>query len=163
MEFVKKSKKDDWQTPESLYRPIDKRHNIDLDPCAGEGTDIGDENIRPPKNGLKLPWYGVVWLNPPFSKKKAWIRKACAEIAVSETIYIVTPDSTDVKSWWHDGIAKICEYTFFHKGRVNYYDPKKGELTKGVSFGTAVSVAGELPEDVESWMRNNGDLVKREV
>lgn len=51
---------------------------IDLDPCAGIDTNIGVSNFRIEDglDGLKLPWNGFVFCNPPFSQKEVWGRRA---------------------------------------------------------------------------------------
>jgi DNA N-6-adenine-methyltransferase (Dam). len=131
MEFVQKSKKDVWQTPEELWAPIDTRDEITLDPCAGPETMIGQANYRVEKghNGLTKNWAGVIWLNPPFSNKEAWLAKAQKEYEHDKIrrAYIVTPDSTDVKSWWHEQLAEFCDWVWFPKGRIDYVNPETGE------------------------------------
>ena len=165
MGFVQKSKKDLWQTPPELWKNINRLDNIDLDPCPGSGTAIGDMNfwLDLGMDGLGSPWWGSVFLNPPFSQKTEWIDKAIEEIELGnvDVIYVVTPDSTDVQSWWHDRLVPNCEYSWFSRGRINYVDPNTGNQAKGVSFGTAVSIMGDPPKEVLNWMRRNGDLVKR--
>jgi len=161
MSFVQKSKKDVWQTPEELWKPIDKRNTIKLDPCAGTNTSIGEINYTHKDNGLTQDWTGTVWVNPPFSQKKKWMKKAKDEIKNCETIYIITPDSTDVKSWWHGQLANFCEWVWFSEGRINYVDPEDGEQKTGVSFGTSINIAGSLDNDVKKWFDKNGDLMKR--
>mgnify|MGYP002762862242 CR=1 FL=1 len=159
--FVQKSKKDIWQTPSELWKPINERDQITLDPCAGSETNIGEVNHTKEDNGLQKDWNGTVWMNPPFSQKQDWMQKAREELANCETIYIVTPDSTDVKSWWHGELSEFCEWVWFSEGRINYVDPKDGEQKSGVSFGTSINIAGELSNDVKEWLANNGDLMKR--
>jgi len=164
MQFVQKSKKDVWQTPPSVVLPINNLHSgIDLDPCAGRGTDIGRENIRPPKDGLAEPWHGVVFVNPPFSDKDEWLAKAVDEIERPEVeaIYLLTPDSTDTISWWHEFIAEHAAVTWFPEGRINYIDPETGEQANGVSFGSAVSVLGDAPDELLSLWDDRGDVVVR--
>ena len=50
---------------------------VDLDPCAGPSTYIGKTNyaIERGEDGLKLPWKGFVYCNPPFSQKERWAEK----------------------------------------------------------------------------------------
>lgn len=164
MGFVAKSKKDVWQTPASIWEPIDERVTIDLDPCAGPETEIGTENIRPSEgDGLAVPWYGTVFVNPPFSEKGDWLEYAVEQYLAGnvERVFLVTPDSTDVKGWWHPYIADHCRFTWFKYGRLNYVDPDTGEQSSGVSFGTAISVLGSIPPSLEAYWRENGDLVMR--
>ena len=48
-----------WLTPRSLGR-------FDLDPCAAPGWPTADEHYILPTDGLREPWTGRVWLNPPY-------------------------------------------------------------------------------------------------
>jgi len=65
------------KTPEWVYRPLGK---IDLDPCAGIGTDIGNTNLTLESGecGLSKEWKGFVYCNPPFSQKEIWASKMIA-------------------------------------------------------------------------------------
>jgi|APHM01.1.fsa_nt_gi DNA N-6-adenine-methyltransferase (Dam). len=161
MNFVQKSKKDVWQTPDTLWQPIDNRDNIDLDPCAAKDTNIGDTSYTIEDNGLAQPWSGTVWLNPPFSYKNKWFNKLEQEASNCDRIYVITPDSTNVQSWWHNKLAPMCDWAWFSNGRVKYIDPQTGEKGKSPSFGTAINIHGDLPENVKHWLQNNGDLLKR--
>lgn len=51
--------------------------SFDLDPCAGEFTNIAKLNwwIGRGEDGLKREWTGFVFVNPPFSQKELWIDK----------------------------------------------------------------------------------------
>ena len=177
MSFVAKEDNDNWQTPDTVWQTINSFHEINTDPCAGseltgEETFIGSsENIRPPRNGLDTPWPGVVFMNPPFSQKKKWLKKAVEEVKNGEatTVYAVTPDSTDVMSWWHKHIAENAICSFFPYGRIEYVDPNadEDESSSGASFGSAISVFGKQPpqELLDYWTddseRPHGDLVVR--
>jgi phage N-6-adenine-methyltransferase len=161
IDFVQKSEKDVWQTPDELWRPINEMQNIDLDPCAGDGTCIGDTNYTVADDGLEQSWEGVVWLNPPFSQKMQWFEKAQAELDSIETLYVVTPDSTNVQSWWHDTLAQFCSWVWFSYGRVQYVDPETNEKAGSPSFGSALHIAGRLPENVGEHLESTGDLLRR--
>ena len=67
-------KNDDLRTPAYVYEAFGP---IDLDPCAGEKTNIGNVNYALERNedGLSLEWNGLVFCNPPFSEKEKWIDK----------------------------------------------------------------------------------------
>lgn len=167
MTFVQRSKKDVWQTPDDIWGPIDERDTIDLDPCAGEDTTIGETNYTVEDDGLSSEWFGTVWMNPPFSQKERWFERLREQRHNIERAYVVTPDSTDVKSWWHGQVVELARYTWFPEGRIRYVDPDTGEKANSPSFGSAVSVVkgGQtnvtLPSSVADWMRQNGDLVRR--
>ncbi len=67
-------KNDCLQTPEWVWSALGY---IDLDPCAGLGTAIGDTNwrIESKECGLEKDWFGFVYCNPPFSQKEQWAEK----------------------------------------------------------------------------------------
>ena len=67
-------KNDCLETPWWVYKALGE---IDLDPCAGDGTTIGAVNYRLENgdDGLKQDWKGFVYCNPPFSQKELWANK----------------------------------------------------------------------------------------
>ena len=165
MEFVQKSQKDIWQTPPEVYEPIrEKEGCIDLDPCAAENTNIAQNNYTLPEDdGLLNDWFGISFVNPPFSLKKEFLKKAVQEYKYGnlKRAYILLPDSTDAKSWWHEYIASEFEWSWFPEGRINYIDPDSKEQVSGVSFGSSVSVLGNPPEELLYYWNKNGDVVHR--
>lgn len=52
-----------WLTPLNL---INSLGDFDLDPCAFKDHFTAKKLIYPPDDGLKMLWYGRVWLNPPY-------------------------------------------------------------------------------------------------
>jgi len=157
--------KDVWETPVWLYGGIGERvGGFDLDPCAGPETEIAATNwsIQRGQDGLDREWFGDVWVNPPFSEKGRWLDKAVAEYEAgrADRVFVVTPDSTDVKSWFHGTIVPHATYVWFSEGRISYVDPETGEPSGHPSFGTAVSVfADGLPAECRRWFDDHGWLV----
>jgi len=133
--------KDVWRTPPEI---VEMLQPIDVDPCAGEDTDIGrDANYDKSDDGLSKQWHGRVFINPPFSEKAQWLSESISQQANTECIFVLTPDSTDTKSWWHNYIAEEADYVWFSRGRIAYINPKTGEKEKNPTFGTAISIFGE--------------------
>lgn len=170
MAFVQKSKKDLWQTPSRIIDPLQEHIGIDLDPCAGEGTDIGDVNFYPwETDGLEASWDVTgdgdvsAYVNPAFSAKKVWLQKGISEYLAGnvERVVFLTPDSTSVKEWWHGYIVPYSSWTWFARGRVNFYDPTEGKVVKNAPNNSALSIVGSVPEAFESWARGAGDVVYR--
>jgi hypothetical protein len=156
------SGKDTWQTPPDLIEDItDKVGIFDLDPCAGEDTDIGSVNYRleDGQDGLKLPWFGNVFVNPPFSLKK--IDEEIDRDKVN-LIVLLTPDATDTISWWHEYVAENSEYICFKESRLDYVDPDPDpdKENPGATFGTAMSLYGDVPEALLQYLSDWGHLVK---
>jgi len=178
------NQKDVWQTPEWLTNGIAEAiGGFDLDPCAGPETRIADTNwsiqrgedhdergssqstpnVEFGVDGLDRDWFGDVWVNPPFSEKEDWLREATFQHGFPDEgpdrVFVLTPDSTDVKSWFH-GYCTMADYVWFSKGRVKFIDPKTGEPAGSPSFGTAISVFGEIEPPLREWFHSKGWLTK---
>jgi len=160
------SKKDNWQTPEWVWSGIaDHIGGFDCDPCAGERTQIGDWNyyVSLGMDGLSWPWFGDVWVNPPFSYKSDWVEHCVKQHQHNDDvdrIFLLTPDSTDVRSWFHKQIVPNAKYVWFADGRVKFREPETGESAGSPSFGTAISVFGEIPPGLRNWFHSNGWLAR---
>lgn len=163
------SEKDTWQTPDEILDILTNHVTIDLDPCAGEDTNIGMENIAPPEDGLACMWWGTVFVNPPFSEKELWVDKAVEEYMRGhiERAIILTPDSTDVQSWWHGslgdcrGMVEYCDTLWFSEGRINYVDPDTGKQENNPTFGTALNFMGHFPMALFDELSKEGDMLHR--
>jgi hypothetical protein len=173
--------KDEWLTPRSLLDTIEAKLGrlITTDPCASPVTTIGwKHNWTAADDGLSKPWPGVVFCNPPFSDKEAWLAKAVSEYETGEAdlVFVVTPDSTDTISWWHKHISGTADYVWFKESRLSYetvtYDYvwfngdrvdyfNHGTETMGSpTFGTAISIYGEPGDDLLEWFAEEGHLVE---
>lgn len=63
---------DEWYTPRKYVDSARKTMgSIDLDPASCEAANAAVRAVEfytEEQDGLALPWYGNVWLNPPYSK-----------------------------------------------------------------------------------------------
>ena len=59
---------DCWLTPPEIIEALGP---FDLDPCAAPGQPwtTAEHQYAPPQDGLQLPWFGRVWLNPPYGQQ----------------------------------------------------------------------------------------------
>ena len=105
-----------WQTEENdsvatkreLWQPIAKRiGGFDLDPAAGcEPTPIAQTRYTKADDGLSQPWFGNVWLNPPFSDKGAWYQKLVREYQHGNVDRAVSLTNAGVDTnWFHEYTA----------------------------------------------------------
>lgn len=107
------SAKDHWKTPRAVYQTLDAEFRFDFDPCP----------TRPDFDGLTVDWGQSSFCNPPYSKLKAWIRKAHAEASKGKTVVLLIPSRTDTQAW-HECAMQADEIRFI-RGRL-YFDDGGG-------------------------------------
>jgi phage N-6-adenine-methyltransferase len=149
---------DEWATPSWLWRPLDRAvGGFDLDPAAGcEPTPIGVERYTPEDDGLSTPWYGDVWVNPPYSDNKEWVPHARDESLRDEvrSVFLLIPARTDTR-YWHDvhgDASAIC----FVKGRVDFIGDGGDS---GAPFPVALLAFGDVPDEAVYAMASYGEVV----
>lgn len=119
---------DGWYTPSWL---IEKARTvlgtIDLDPatCAAAQAIVKATHFYTEhENGLIQPWYGRMWINPPYSAPTPWVRRVIAEYqAGTVQAAIILTNSYTETGWWQD-IAAVSTMLFF-RGRLNFWHPDK--------------------------------------
>lgn len=131
---------DEWMTPLALYREWDKQYHFTLDPCTTAENPLGAERkFTKEDDGLSQNWGGeVVFMNPPYSQIKAWMRKAYEESLKPKTIVVcLIPSRTDTAYWW-DYVMKVWPHGIhFLRGRLKF-----GASTNSAPFPSVVVVFG---------------------
>jgi hypothetical protein len=69
------------------------------------------------QDGLKVPWRGVVWLNPPYGDLRSWCEKAYSYAKDGGTVIALLPAWTDAP-WFHDFVS-YGRITFI-RGKLAY-------------------------------------------
>lgn len=105
-----------WLTPPEYIEALGP---FDLDPATPPEMPWNTAANRYTKkdNGLIQPWYGRVWLNPPYGRKgmDEWLKKMVSHGNGIALVYA----STDVE--WFDHIWE-ADALLFKRGRVKFYD-----------------------------------------
>lgn len=76
---------------------------------AGEVTAAAFEQGLAGFDGLKMPWTGRVWCNPPFSDIAPWVAKARSEMqfpAVAQRIAMLLPCNRTEQPWWQEHVER---------------------------------------------------------
>lgn len=130
-------KTNEWYTPPHVFDALNLV--FDLDPCAPlmPKADWIPAKTRYslPNNGLLLPWYGSVWLNPPYGKQAGiWVNRLASH---GNGIALVF-SRTDVK-WWHQAVPQATAVCFI-EGRLTFI-AGDGQSAPGNSGGPSALIA----------------------
>jgi DNA N-6-adenine-methyltransferase (Dam) len=132
----------EWFTPSEVIEVVrDVMGSIDTDPAS---CAIANETVRATQfftietNGLKQPWRGAVFMNPPYRQpdNTLFVDKLIAELAsgrVSQAI-VLTNNSTD--SGWYSKLRASAAAQCFTRRRINFIkiDGKHTHPTQGQLF-----------------------------
>lgn len=132
----------EWYTPaEHLDLARKVLGGIDLDPASSETANrtVGAEKFfTESDNGLDKPWFGKVWLNPPYAQPAIahFADKMVEEWGNGdvEAAIVLTHNYTDTA--WFQKMARASAAICFTRGRVRFVSPE-GELaapTQGQAF-----------------------------
>lgn len=67
---------DDYYTPSWIFEKLGVVFDLDVASSASDSIVVPAKNrYTKEDNGLLQPWYGFVWMNPPFSKPTPWVDK----------------------------------------------------------------------------------------
>jgi len=138
-------KSDDWLTPKPIFDalPIDE---FDLDP-AHPGRDNPHCVVPARKiftradDGLRQPWHGLAWLNPPFGGRRGqvpWLHKFFAH---NNRIALVAARTS--ADWFHEVVVPNAELLCFPNGKTKFVKPN-GEIGKEPGTGVVLIAAGRI-------------------
>lgn len=122
-EALYSSQTDMWETPQDLFDDLDREFHFDLDVCAIPENAKCKKFYTPEQDGLRQPWDGTCWCNPPYGRDIGqWVRRALFASVSGYTVVMLLPARTDTK-WFHDYIYKRAEIRFL-KGRLKFGNSK---------------------------------------
>lgn len=114
---------DDWHTPPEIVADLAAEFgDFDLDPCCRAETAKAECYYTKEDDGLANPWFGRVWLNPPYSDPGPWLKKAAdtTEAGDCELVVALVPASTDTR-WFHEQVLGRGAEVRFRRGRIRFY------------------------------------------
>lgn len=106
-----KGDRDNCPTPKSLYDELNAEFHFDYDPCS-----INPPHLRE-RDGLG-DWGQRNYVNPPYSKKAIWIKKAVDEQKKGKLSVMLLPVDTST-AWFHDLVLPNAEIRWI-RGRVRF-------------------------------------------
>lgn len=127
----------DWYTPKYIFKALNCHFDLDVAHPAVEMPITPAESFIS-AGSLNVPWFGFVWMNPPFGGRNGivpWLDK----FFTHGNGIALTPDRTSA-SWWQDAAAK-ADAVLFISGKVKFRRPD-GSLGKSPSNGTTLFASG---------------------
>ena len=117
------SKRQDWETPDSIFDPLNEEFGFTIDVCANDANAKCKDYFSEEDNALEQEWNGVCWMNPPFGEQGKWVKKAYESSESGAIVVCLLPARTNT-NWWHEYCMK-GEVRFI-KGRPKFKGAKYG-------------------------------------
>jgi phage N-6-adenine-methyltransferase len=144
---------DEWITPDEVVEEFAQRYAVatiegwkvfNLDPCARADNSQAMFYYDQAADGLAQEWFGVVFVNPPYSNPGPWCQKAAEEVAAghAQRVVMLLPPSIDT-DWFHDWVQPFADVEF-RRGRIAFLD-YTGEPIKGARQGNMIAVYPKAP------------------
>lgn len=150
----------EWYTPaEYITAARAVMGDIDLDPASSEAANAtvgAGEFYTIDDDGLSMPWFGRVWMNPPYSaglidRFAGRFTDAFLDGEIEQGIALVN-NATDTN--WFCVLVTAASAITFTRGRVRFWQPN-GE-TGAPLQGQAILYAGPNPEKFIDQFREFG-------
>lgn len=153
-----RSRTDEWLTPPELLAALGGPDSFDLDPCAPivRPWPTARRHLTVDDNGLRQPWNGRVWLNPPYSTNVIgqWLARMADHDRGVALIFARTETEAFFRSVWERASALL-----FMRGRINFHlvDGRRAQGNAGAP--TVLCAYGRHDADVLALCGIDGAFV----
>jgi hypothetical protein len=134
---------DEWITPKWVFEPLGE---FDLDPCASPSQPwpIARESFAlPERDGLNEPWFGRVWLNPPYGPRTGEWLSLLADHANGIALIFARTETR----MFHRYVWEQASSVFFFWNRLTFHRPD-GTQGRGNAGGPSCLVAYDGKESM---------------
>lgn len=132
-------KSDEWYTPRYIFDAIGERFDLDVSaPVLGPRHTPTQNWYHPLRNALRQPWFGFIWMNPPFGhqrQKREWLSHFFYH---GDGIALV-PDRTSAP--WFQEYAPRADAICWVAPKIKFERPD-GSRGESPGTGTALLAAG---------------------
>jgi hypothetical protein len=142
-------KTSEWRTPKYIFDALQDqtgtRLEFDLDPCA---PDQGVSHVPAQRiytrldDGLRRPWHGLVFVNPPYSEARRSIVKWVERYFEHGNGIALIPARTSC-DWWHQYVYPLAQLICFPARKIQFLQPD-GKVGGSPTLGNALIGAGEV-------------------
>ena len=133
---------DRWLTPISV---VDVLGTFDLDPCGAPGHHLALHTylLEEGDDGLTAPWFGRVWLNPPYGRSmRAWVER----LVEHGTGTALVPVAAGTKLW-QEVVFREASAVHFYRHRIKFIrrDGKSDDMVSPQA--SAIVAFGDMDAD----------------
>lgn len=152
-ERIKKGK-DEWLTPPEIIRSLG---TFDLDPCSpiNRPWNTAKKHFTIKDNGLKQPWHGRVWCNPPYGNQTGiWLQKCYEHGNAIALTFARTETQAFFEYVWDKADAIL-----FIEGRLRFYHVS-GKMGDAAGAPSILIAYGAKNVEAISNVNINGYFIK---
>jgi hypothetical protein len=106
---------DEWLTPPGIVNALGP---FDLDPCApiNRPWPTAARHYTIEDDGLRQPWDGRVWMNPPYAHTGKWLHRLARHGHGTALVFARTETAI-----WHTHVWPHATGMFFLRGRIRFH------------------------------------------
>jgi len=137
-----------WLTPPYI---LDALGEFDLDPCSplDRPWDTAKKHYTVEDDGLASPWFGRVWLNPPYGRAMTpWLEKMANHDGGGVSLIFARTETRNFQTL----VFPFADSIFFIRGRLAFHRPD-GSVAASAQ---APSVLIAYSEDDTQSLLNSG-------
>jgi site-specific DNA-methyltransferase (adenine-specific) len=102
----------EWSTPQEFYDKLNEKYHFTLDVASTHENAKCERHYTIEDDGLKQPWDGVIWCNPPYGLRVIdWVKKA---IECKNKVVMLLPVRTSTKCF-HEYIIPNAKIYFVRR------------------------------------------------
>lgn len=152
---------DTWFTPPAIIEALGGPSSFDLDPCspAHRPWPTAKQHYSAEQNGLLLPWFGRVWLNPPYSR--SLLGRFMARMAEHGRGIALVFARTDTEVF-HRHIWEVAAGLLFLRGRLQFHG-SDGVADHDAASPTVLVAYGHRDLDILSMAPIDGAFVALQI
>lgn len=137
---------DGWYTPAWITDAAKQVMGaIDLDPAtcaAAQNTVLADKWYTKNEDGLSHPWFGRVWLNPPYSDPAPWTEKLLQSYRSGDVSMCMVLVNCSCSPRWSHGLWRYCDAVCLFAKRINFWHPSKPNYNNAYDRDSALFYFG---------------------
>lgn len=148
----------EWLTPPAILTALGGAESFDLDPATPDIQPWPTAKHRYTKadDGLAKPWFGRVWLNPPYTNGiiGRWLGKLAQHGAGTTIIFARTETDAFFRHVWEQAHALL-----FLRGRLNFHYPTGERAAANSGAPTVLCAYGDHDMEILAACGLNGQFV----